>query len=171
MEREFLVKRWIFFSRFLQLSVFPWCKDRLQKCHVVVMIKKINMASNQFWHIGVFFPLNLLDVRVSSPPIFSLFCSCWSSCTVRRLCNRWCPGNNLCFYLRAFEFKFCGVFRSHKQLSYTYFWKKREKGCIFFLEPDVFGICGVIYCVMLFPSSLWGTLGNPRDRPCNDICD
>ena len=32
------------------------------------------------------------------------------------------------------------------------------------------GLCGVIYCVMLFPSSLWGTLGNPRDRPCNDIC-
>ena len=23
---------------------------------------------------------------------------------------------------------------------------------------------------MLFPSSLWGTLGNPRDRLCNDIC-
>ena len=27
----------------------------------------------------------------------------------------------------------------------------------------------VIYCIMLFPSSLWGTVFSPRGRPCNVV--
>ena len=48
---------------------------------------------------------------------------------------------NVCFYAQAFELKIPDVSRSREQVSYTHlFFKKRETGCISFLEPDVFGI-------------------------------
>ena len=104
------------------------------------MIKKIKMASNQFWHIGEFFFLNLLGVRESSPPIFSLFSSCWSSSTVSSLCNRWCPGNVFTCELLNLNFVVFSDHTSNYHIHTCIFWKKRETGCIFFLEPDVFGI-------------------------------
>ena len=88
-----------FSSRFLQLSVFPWCKDSPQR--VIIFVKpftvrpfaynslvSLSLGERLVWTHLCCFVLCLVGVRQSGPPVFSLFRLCRFSCIVCRLCNR-----------------------------------------------------------------------------------
>ena len=53
-----------FCSRFLRLSLFPWCEDRPQIAVMVGVIGKIKMARN--WRISVVFSTSSFGVRESA---------------------------------------------------------------------------------------------------------